>query len=210
MTDPDLGRDPAVNARIERTVDKRDVKADAGRETGGPQLSKAMPKGSETPPSPAPQSDGVSALRGWRKYGKWVVGVLAAFGILGAIGGKAVDSIWPNVEETIAGGGDVGINVREDPQGGSDGFEVAAKSPVGLDREFKGATDCDSLFTAAKDAGAMDVERSIHDLLLEGRTHNDLSIVDMRARILFAWPPARWRQRYLPLGRGSKRHWHLL
>jgi hypothetical protein len=120
----------------------------------------------------------------WRRYWKGVVGVLAAFGILGAVGSNLVDAIWPDVEERLAGGNPLGITVREDPQGGSDGFNVAARSPAEMETPLRGATDCDSLFRAAKSAGAVDVGRAIYDVLLEGRTHRDVSLVDMRARIL--------------------------
>lgn len=119
-----------------------------------------------------------------RRYWKGAVGILAAFGFLGAIGTYLVNAIGPDVEEKIAGGGSIGISVREDPQGGSDGFRVAARSPAGLDTKLRKARDCDSLFDAAKRADAVDVGRSIHNVVLEGRTHREVAIVDMRARIL--------------------------
>lgn len=120
----------------------------------------------------------------WRRYWKVVVGVIGAFGILGGVGTYLVNAIGPDVEEKIVGGGSLGISVREDPQGGSDGFDAAARSPAGLDTKLRKARDCDSLFEAAKRAGAVDVGRSIHNVVLEGRTHRDVAIVDMRARIL--------------------------
>lgn len=125
----------------------------------------------------------------WRRSWKVIVGILGAFGILGAIGGYLVNAIGPDVEETLRGGGSVGISVREDPQGGSDGFRVAAASPRGLDSKLGKATSCDSLFDLAKRAGAVDVGQSIHNVILEGRTHRDVAIVDMRARILKRKPP---------------------
>ena len=104
--------------------------------------------------------------------------------MLGAIGSYVVNAIGPDIEEKVAGGEPIGISVREDPQGGSDGFRVAARSPAGLDGRLRRAKDCDSLFRAAKNAGAVDIRRSIHSMVLEGRTHREVAIVDMRARIL--------------------------
>lgn len=112
------------------------------------------------------------------------MGILAAFGILGAIGGYLVNAIGPDVEETLRGGGSVGISIQEDPQGGSDGFHAAARSPRGLDSTLRQATDCDSLFQLSKAAGAVDVGRSLYNAVLEGRTHRDVAITDMRAKIL--------------------------
>jgi hypothetical protein len=120
---------------------------------------------------------------------KWAVGFLAAFGVLGAIGTNVVNEIFPDVAEKVSGGGSIGISVREDPHGGSDGFTAATSSPAGLDAKLRQASDCDSLFSAAKAAGAVDVGQSIHDLVLEGRTHRDVAIVDVRARILKRQPP---------------------
>jgi hypothetical protein len=125
-----------------------------------------------------------SSTRRWRRYWKAVVGVLAAFGILGAVGSYLVNAIGPDVQEELAGGGSVGISVREDPQGGSGGFDVAARSAAGLTTPLHNARDCDSLFQAAKRAGAVDVGQSIYSVVLEGRTHRDVAIVDMRAKIL--------------------------
>jgi hypothetical protein len=120
----------------------------------------------------------------WRRSWKAIVGILGAFGILGAIGGYLVNAIGPDVEETLRGGGSVGISIQEDPQGGSDGFRAAARSPRGLDAALGQATDCASLFLLAKGAGAVDVGRSLYNAVLEGRTHRDVAITDMRAKIL--------------------------
>ena len=122
--------------------------------------------------------------RGLRRYWKGAVGILAAFGLLGAVGTYLVNAIGPDVQEKLAGGGSIGIAVHEDPQGGSDGFRVATRSPAGLDTKLRNARDCDSLFDAAKKSGAVDVRRQIENLVLEGRTHRDVAIVDMRAKIL--------------------------
>jgi hypothetical protein len=40
------------------------------------------------------------------------------------------------------------------------------------------------LFLLAKEAGAVDVGRSLYNAVLEGRTHRDVAITDMRAKIL--------------------------
>lgn len=128
---------------------------------------------------------------GWRRYAKWATGLLAALGILGAIGSNLVDAIWPDVAERVGGDGPLRISVREDPQGGADGFQTATHSAAGLEAKLARARDCDSLFDASKAAGAVDVDKSIHHLLLEGRTHRDVAIVDMRARILKREPRLR-------------------
>jgi hypothetical protein len=120
----------------------------------------------------------------WQRYWKTAIGVLAAFGILGSVGGYLVNAVGPDLEEKVGGGGPLGISVREDPQGGSDGFRVAARSATGLTGQLAGAKDCDSLFQQAKRAGAVDVGQSIHSVVLEGRTHRDVAIVDMRAVVL--------------------------
>ena len=116
-----------------------------------------------------------------RRYLKAAIAVLAAFGILGAVGSRVVDAIFSHAEDI---GPPLRISVREDPHGGSDGFEAATRSAAGLDARLGKARTCDSLFQAAKRAGAVDVGRSIDDLVLEGRSHRDVTITDMRARIL--------------------------
>ena len=127
----------------------------------------------------------------WRRYAGWAVGVLATFGIFGAVGSNLVDEIFPAAKDKISGAPPLRVTVREDPQGGSDGFSVAAKSPAGMESKLRRATSCDSLFVAAKRAGAVDVHQSIHDVLLEGRTFRDVTIVDMRAKVLTREPALR-------------------
>jgi hypothetical protein len=127
----------------------------------------------------------------WRRYAGWIVGLLATFGIFGAVGSNVVDEIFPAAKEKISGATPLHVTVREDPQGGSDGFTVAARSPAGLESKLRNATGCDALFVAAKRAGAVDVYQSIHDVLLEGRTFRDVTIVDMRAKVLTRKPALR-------------------
>jgi hypothetical protein len=104
--------------------------------------------------------------------------------VLGAVGTNVVNELSPVAKEKITGDKPLHINVREDPQGGSDGFSVATNSVEGLDSRLAQANGCDSLFDVAKQAGAVDVGQSIHDVLLEGRTFRDVTIVDLRVRIL--------------------------
>lgn len=130
-------------------------------------------------------------LRGLARPAKWILGLLVALGIFTAIGGKLVDEFWPDAAEKLEGGGPLRISVREDPQGGADGFETATRSAGGLQAKLATARDCDSLFDVSKAAGAVDVNKSIHDLIIEGRSHRDVAIVDMRARILKRKPSLR-------------------
>jgi hypothetical protein len=76
------------------------------------------------------------------------------------------------------------VGVREDPAGGAGGFTIARRSAEGLDAALGRIGDCSKLFVAAKKAGAVDVGVVREALLLEGGTSRDLSIVDMRAKIL--------------------------
>ena len=73
----------------------------------------------------------------WRRYAGWAVGVLATFGIFGAVGSNLVDEIFPAAKEKISGAPPLRVTVREDPQGGSDGFSVAAKSPAGMESKLR-------------------------------------------------------------------------
>jgi hypothetical protein len=118
-----------------------------------------------------------------RRYWRWIFGVVAAFGVLGAIGSQVVNWSVSTAGEKIRPDKTLLIGVREDPRGGSDGFHVAARSAAGLDAKLRDARDCDTLMTKAKAAGAADVERLTARLTLEGGTRHDVSIVDMRARI---------------------------
>jgi hypothetical protein len=113
-----------------------------------------------------------------------VVGVLAAFGILGAVGNRVVDKVFSSAEDKLNPERPVLVGVREDPEGGSDGFTVASRSAVGLEAALEGIRDCNELMVAAKGAGAVDVSVVIEALVLEGGTRRDLSIVDMHAKIL--------------------------
>lgn len=113
-----------------------------------------------------------------------MVGVLAAFGILGAVGNRVVDKVFSSAEDKLNPETPVLISVREDPEGGSDGFTVASRSAAGLEAALRGIRDCNDLMVAAKGAGAVDVSVVIEALVLEGGTRRDLSIVDMHAKIL--------------------------
>ena len=113
-----------------------------------------------------------------------MVAALAAFGILGAIGTYAVNAIGPGIEEKVAGGGPLRVSVREDPEGVSDGFRLAARSADQVEQPVRSARDCPSLYRLAKEAGAVSVGASHYRLVVEGRTRRDVAIVDLRARIL--------------------------
>lgn len=125
-----------------------------------------------------------------RRYWRWIVGVLVAFGILGAIGSRVVDWGASTVEKKIHPEKPLLIGVREDPHGGLDGFQLAARSSAGLDAklrvdpELRGSQACDALFNAAKAAGAADVYKATERLILEGGTLRDVAILNMRAKIV--------------------------
>lgn len=128
----------------------------------------------------------------WHRYGRRAATVIGALGILGAIGSRVVDFGANRVAERVDDAkSPTLVSVREDPQGGSDGFRVAMRSVAGLEPKLRSARDCDHLFVAAKHAGAVDVDQSITGVILEGRTRRDLTIVDMRAHVLRREPPLR-------------------
>jgi hypothetical protein len=138
--------------------------------------------GPETP-SPEASTSG-SSDPGGRSYFKIVVTILAAFGILTAVGTRAVETVFSSAGKKLNPEKPVLIGVREDPQGGGDGFALARRSAEGLDAALKGERDCQRLFAAAKRAGAVDIGIVKEALVLEGGTSRDLSIVDMHAKIL--------------------------
>jgi hypothetical protein len=142
------------------------------------------------PPAPEAKSPATPRRRG-RVYAKYAVGVLATFGVLGAVGGRVVDKVFSSAEEKINPEKTVLVGVREDPQGGSDGFTLARRSSTGLDTRLASVKDCDALMTAAKSVGAVDVRVVREALVLEGGTHRDLSIVDMHAKIVKREPALR-------------------
>jgi hypothetical protein len=84
-----------------------------------------------------------------------VVAILGTFGILGAIGNRAVDKLFTSAEKKINPEKPALVSVREDPAGGAGGFYLAGRSAEGLDAELNEVTDCDELFDAAKGAGAV-------------------------------------------------------
>jgi hypothetical protein len=142
------------------------------------------------PPSAGHESSS-GRRRSGRTYVKYAVAVLATFGILGAVGNRAVDMAFSNAEERLHPERTVLVGVREDPSGGGDGFRVAVRSPAGLDPALSGVNECGALFGAAKRMGAVDVSAVKEALVLEGGTSRDLSIVDMRARIVRREPALR-------------------
>lgn len=125
------------------------------------------------------------------RYVKYGISVLATFGVLGAVGIRVVDSVYSDATEKIRGGGPLSIGVRLDPHGGLDGFLAAARSAKGLDKQFRTVNSCQSLFEAARKAAAVAVGESTTHFILEGRTHRDVAIVDMRAKILKREPVLR-------------------
>ncbi len=130
------------------------------------------------------------ARKKWQRYGLAAIGVLGAFGIFSAIGTNLVNEIFPSVSETIIGTGSLRVTVHE-PTDANDGFSLATRSPWALRGHLAGVDGCESLFTAADRIGGVRVGRSVKNLLLEGSTHRDVTIVDLRAEILDRKAPMR-------------------
>jgi hypothetical protein len=128
----------------------------------------------------------------WQRNLKRVVAVIGALGIVGAVGSRIVDlgaeQVATRVDDAKS---PTLVSVREDPQGGSDGFGLAARSAAGLEPKLRQARDCAGLFDVAKRAGAVDIGQSVTSVLLEGRTRRDVTIVDLRARVVRREPPLR-------------------
>jgi hypothetical protein len=119
----------------------------------------------------------------WRRSAKWGFGVLVAFGIFGAAGTQVVGELFPAAREKLIREQPLRISLRE-AHNGSNGFWMAARSLAAIETQLRKARDCTSLFELAKRAGAADIGESTHDLLLEGRTYRDVTIVAMRAVVL--------------------------
>jgi hypothetical protein len=126
----------------------------------------------------------------WRRYGGAAIGVLGAFGILSAIGTNVVNEIFPSVSEEITGTGSLRVTVNE-ASSANDGFSLATWSPAALRGHVTGIDGCDSLFAAADGIGAARVGVSIKTLVVEGSTHRDVTMVDLRPEILARKPPMR-------------------
>lgn len=120
-----------------------------------------------------------------RTYFKYAVAVLAAFGILGAIGSRVVEKVSSSAGEALDPEAPVLINVREDPQCAAGCvFSVATRSSADLDVKVATVKGCGSLFSAMKAAGAVDVGAVMEGAVLEGGTRRDLTIVGLRAKVL--------------------------
>jgi hypothetical protein len=119
----------------------------------------------------------------WQRYGLAVVGVLGAFGIFSALGTNLVNEIFPSVSEEITGAGSLRITVNE-AANANDGFSLATRSPGALRGHLAGIDGCESLFAAADRIGAVRIGRSVKNLVVEGSTYRDATIVNLRAEIL--------------------------
>jgi hypothetical protein len=118
-----------------------------------------------------------------RKVALAVVGVLGAFGIFSAIGSNVVNASFPDVWEFLGGDDPVTVNVR-DAIGANDGFALATRAPAGFDEELEGVDGCESLLAAAEEVEAVRVGKSVYDLVVEGATHRDVTIVGLRPEIV--------------------------
>jgi hypothetical protein len=120
------------------------------------------------------------ARRLWRP----IVAVVAAFGLLGAVGGKLVDDYYDDVAEAVRGDGPLLVAAGFDSGVYSDGWAAVVPGPPGFARAGEDVTDCASLLEAARGAGAADVGSTWLSVLMEGRTHKDVAITGMRATVL--------------------------
>lgn len=112
-----------------------------------------------------------------------VVAVLGAFGVLSAIGTNIVNDLYSDVSRWVSGDDPLRVNVR-DAVGANDGFTMATWSPRPIEGRGEAIDGCESLLATAKKAGAARVGTSISDLLIEGGTDRDVTIVDLRAKIV--------------------------
>lgn len=117
-----------------------------------------------------------------RGVGRRLLAILAALGVLSTVGSYLVGRALTRAEEVFEP--PAIVSVREDPQGGSDGFNVATRAATSLEAQLPGVNGSDDLLDAAKDAGAVDIGVVREAVVLEGGTRRDISIVGMRARVL--------------------------
>ncbi len=130
-----------------------------------------------------------------RRYWRWIIGVAGGVAAVVAFVGQ-VQGLWPIVEHHVRSEPTLiqatrDIGALEDPEGGSDGFQVAARSPAGLDAKLRSSKDCDALMSAAKQAGAVDVNYVVEQLMIEGGSTHKIEIEDMRAKVLRREPALR-------------------
>lgn len=123
-----------------------------------------------------------------RRYAAAAIGVVGALGVFSAIGTNVVNEVFPGIWRLITGTDSLRINVRDAP-GANDGFALAIWSSQGLASQLGHVDGCESLLATADDLGAVRVGRSYKDLVVEGSTDRDVTIVDLRAEVVDRRPP---------------------
>src|SRR5882757_3689173 len=123
-----------------------------------------------------------------RRFAVLALGVLSAFGIFSAIGTNLVNELFPGAWEWIAGTDSLRVNVADAP-GAEDTLALATWSSRGLGSQLRAVDSCQSLRSAAEAAGAVRVGSSYKNLVVEGGTAHDVTIVDLRAEVLDRKPP---------------------
>jgi hypothetical protein len=129
----------------------------------------------------------------WRRYAVVAVGAVSALGIFSAIGTNVVDKVFPSFWERVTGADSLQVYVA-DAVGANDGFAVATWSSHGLNLRSHHIDGCESLLEAAEEVGAVRVGRSYKNLVIEGGTDRDVTIVNLRAEILDRKAPMRGAQ----------------
>jgi hypothetical protein len=122
-----------------------------------------------------------------RRYAIAAIGVVGAFGIYSAIGTNIVNSNFPSISEWITGSDSLRVNVQG-AVGANDGFALATWSPGDIEGQLDGVDGCESLAAVAEEVHAARVGTSFTDLVIEGSTHRDVTIVDLRPEIVDRGP----------------------
>lgn len=132
------------------------------------------------------------------------IAVLGAFGIFSAIGGNLVNREFPDVFEFLAGNDSLQISVREVPYDSTEGFSLATGVARQLEAGLGEPDGCEALHAAAKAAGAVNVFQTINNVLVEGNTHRDVTIVDLRPQIVKRGPALAGARAFCQSGGGNE------
>jgi hypothetical protein len=116
---------------------------------------------------------------GWRG----IFGLVAALGLLGAIGGWVVNQYAGSTVEKITRASAITATPMLDDDAYSDGFGLVMSRPP-KEGAFASVHDCSTLLTATRSAGGVHISPLLIKLLLEGRTVHDVTVVGMHAKLV--------------------------